>query len=64
MGRTFLEQVRLKVCAVVEPEASCTCLLREKAPPQPDTLPFQPCKENIEAMKEWLLKCYAASPFN
>ena len=44
--------------------AECGCYLRAMPPPRPAELPFEPVKENIPAMKNWLLQYYAASVFN
>ena len=66
-GEDFPRACAMEVCGVEVPQAVCTCLKWEKAPPRPDALPFQPCAENIEAMQEWLLTVlthYAASAFN
>ena len=44
--------------------AECGCLRRTKGCGMPNKLPFEAQKENVEAMKMWLLKRYASSVFN
>ena len=43
---------------------TCSCARRGKAPPLPANLPFEPKKENIGKMKEWILKHWASTAFN
>ena len=45
-------------------KAECGCYLRAAPPPRPTELPFAPTKENIPAMREWLLNHFSASVFN
>ena len=52
------------ISGLSEETASCDCPTRQKAPPRPESLPFEPVEENIQAMKEWLLHRYSASTFN
>ena len=44
--------------------AECHCPKREKPPPCPASLPFEPCEENIPKMEQWLKERFAASTFN
>jgi len=45
-------------------QKTCECLLRNKPPPRPSRLPFEPTEENNEKMKNWLLQRFASSTFN
>ena len=42
----------------------CTCPQRSAPPPLPAELPFECTPDNIDSMKEWILKRYASSTFN
>ena len=44
--------------------AECGCLKRQAPPEMPTSLPFPCTIENVEPMKEWLLRYYASSAFN
>lgn len=43
---------------------TCSCPQRSTPPPRPQRLPFEPCAENIDKMKQWLLERFASSTFN
>ena len=49
------------VCNLEEPE-ECTCPIRTKPPPLPESLPFP--EDQPEKLREWLLQRYASSTFN
>ena len=44
--------------------AECGCFVRTCPPSRPSELPFAPVKENIPAMKDWLMNHFSASVFN
>ena len=46
------------------PTQPCSCPPRSHVPNKPLTLPFQPTPENVDMMRNWLLKYFEASTFN
>lgn len=42
----------------------CGCPLRQKMPPKPKSLPFEPTDANRENLQQWLINYYRSSAFN
>ena len=42
----------------------CSCPTRVAGLPRPSAIPFEPTKENILRLKEWIIQHYASSAFN
>ena len=47
-----------------EGDTPCDCPRRTDVPPHPSHLPFEAKEENIDKMRNWLLKRYGSSTFN
>jgi len=45
-------------------ESPCQCIPRAEPPERPSIIPFEPTKENVPKLEEWLLKAFEASAFN
>ena len=45
-------------------KCGCGCPKRESPPEKPNSLPYEPVKENVEKLEEWLRREFAASAFN
>ena len=79
LSRHAMEQLRIispdfpkiggAVQAAIDDKSSmanyeCGCPIRQKAPPRPKDLPFEPIEDNISRMKQCLLDRNAASTFD
>jgi hypothetical protein len=42
----------------------CSCPERQPVPPMPSKIPFEPSKENVPKLEEWILQHFASSAFN
>ena len=64
VGSAAKASSELHASAIASDVAPCGCPVRKLPPGMPDKLLFEPCPENIEPMKAWLLDRYKDSTLN